>query len=38
MNELMCDVCKYECVPIYANPCCICEDGDLFEQKEGSEE
>jgi len=37
MNEWTCYVCKYECVPIYANPCRNCVDGSKFEPEEGSE-
>lgn len=34
MNKWTCYICKYECVPIYANPCRNCLDGDLFEPAE----
>ena len=37
MDEWTCDECRYEFVPIYANPCCNCVDGSMFEPEEGSE-
>ena len=38
MDEWTYDECRYEFVPIYANPCCNCVDGSKYESEEGSED
>lgn len=38
MEDWTCDGCKYKCVPIYANPCCNCVDGNKYEPEEREEE
>lgn len=37
MGDWTCDECKYECVPIYANPCCNCVDGSRYEPAESED-